>query len=53
MFTYSGLSREQLIALRERHGVYIIDSGRIAVPGLNTRNVDHFTDALADVLGQA
>lgn len=53
MFTYSGLSRDQLVALRERHGVYIIDSGRIAVPGLNTRNVDHFTDALADVLGQA
>ncbi len=51
MFTYSGLSREQLLALRERHGVYIIDSGRIAVPGLNTKNVGHFTDALADVLG--
>ena len=51
MFTYSGLSREQLLALRERHGVYIIDSGRIAVPGLNTANVGHFTDAMADVLG--
>ncbi len=51
MFTYSGLSSEQLIALRERHGVYIIDSGRVAVPGLNTGNVGHFTDALADVLG--
>lgn len=51
MFTYSGLSREQLLALRERHGVYIIDSGRVAVPGLNTGNVGHFTDALADVLG--
>lgn len=51
MFTYSGLSREQLLALREKHGVYIIDSGRIAVPGLNTANVNHFTDALADVIG--
>lgn len=51
MFTYSGLSREQLLALRERHGVYIIDSGRVAVPGLNTANVGHFTDALADVVG--
>ncbi len=53
MFTYSGLSREQLLALREKHGVYIIDSGRIAVPGLNTGNVDDFTDALADVLGES
>ena len=50
MFTYSGLSRDQLIALRERHGVYIIDSGRIAVPGLNTHNVEHFTDAMADII---
>src|SRR5690554_835029 len=50
MFTYSGLSREQLVALRERHGVYIIDSGRIAVPGLNNANLEHFTDALVDVL---
>lgn len=50
MFTYSGLSSEQLLALRERHGVYIIDSGRVAVPGLNTANVGHFTDALADVV---
>jgi len=52
MFTYSGLSREQLLALRERHGVYIIDSGRVAVPGLNTANVGHFTDALVDVIEQ-
>lgn len=51
MFTYSGLSRDQLVALRERHGVYILDSGRVAVPGLNTANVGHFTDAMADVLG--
>ena len=50
MFTYSGLSRDQLLALRERHGVYIIDSGRVAVPGLNTANIGHFTDALVDVL---
>ncbi|SHI07107.1 amino acid aminotransferase [Pollutimonas bauzanensis] len=50
MFTYTGLSSRQLLALRERHGVYIIDSGRISVPGLNTRNIAYFTDAMADVL---
>ena len=50
MFTYTGLSMPQLLALRERHGVYIIDSGRISVPGLNTGNIDVFTDAMADVL---
>src|SRR5690606_39298400 len=50
MFTYSGLSREQLLTLRERHGVYIIDSGRIAVPGLNPAHLEHFPDAVADVI---
>src|SRR5690606_22545881 len=50
MFAYSGRSRDQLSAGRERHGVYVTDSGRVAVPGLNTANVGHFTDALVDVL---
>jgi Aspartate/tyrosine/aromatic aminotransferase len=50
MFTYSGFTMDQLLALRQKHGVYIIDSGRIAVPGLNSSNVEHFTDALADVI---
>src|SRR5690606_11062554 len=35
MFCYSGLSTAQLQRLREEFGVYIIDSGRISVPGLN------------------
>jgi aromatic-amino-acid transaminase len=50
MFSYTGLSTAQLRALREKHGVYIIDSGRISVPGLNTHNMDYFTDAMASVL---
>lgn len=50
MFSYTGLSTAQLQALREKHGVYIIDSGRISVPGLNTHNMDYFTDAMASVL---
>lgn len=53
MFTYSGFTREQLLALRERHGVYIIDSGRIAVPGLNAGNVEDFVEAVVDVVGHA
>jgi aromatic-amino-acid transaminase len=52
MFSYTGLSAAQLRALRAEHGVYIIDSGRISVPGLNTRNIDHFTEAMAAVLRQ-
>ncbi|UHL63718.1 aspartate/tyrosine/aromatic aminotransferase [Paralcaligenes sp. KSB-10] len=53
MFSYTGLSIAQLRALRDTHGVYIIDSGRISVPGLNTHNIDYFTDAMASVLQES
>ena len=50
MFCYTGLSTAQLQRLREEFGVYIIDSGRISVPGLNTQNIDYFVDAVAAVV---
>ncbi|MFT4294103.1 MAG: amino acid aminotransferase [Micropruina sp.] len=49
MFSYSGLTKEQMIALRERHGVYGTDKGRICVAALNEANVDHVCAAIADV----
>ncbi len=52
MFCYTGLSLSQLEALRRDYGVYIIDSGRISVPGLNTSNVDYFAQSLAAVVAQ-
>lgn len=50
MFCYSGLSKQQLKALRHDYGVYIIDSGRISLPGLNDTNLDYFVQSLAAVL---
>jgi aromatic-amino-acid transaminase len=50
MFSYSGLSREQVRRLREEHAVYAIDSGRICVAALNSRNIDHVAHAIADVI---
>jgi aromatic-amino-acid transaminase len=47
IFSYSGLSREQMIAMRERFSVYGIESGRICVPALNSRNLDYVADAIA------
>ncbi|MHA3902240.1 amino acid aminotransferase [Castellaniella sp. WN] len=52
MFSLTGLRPEQILMLRARHAVYLLDSGRICLPGLNTRNVGLFTDALADVLAR-
>ena len=50
MFSYSGLSREQMVRLREDFAVYGTDSGRMCVAALNSHNVDHVSDAVAQVL---
>lgn len=50
MFCYTGLSKEQIQKLRDDFGVYILESGRISVPGLNQSNVDYFAESLAAVV---
>jgi len=50
MFSYSGLKAPQVKILRERYSVYAIDSGRICVAALNTRNVDYVARAIGTVL---
>ncbi|MEP7056403.1 MAG: amino acid aminotransferase [Caldimonas sp.] len=49
MFSYSGLTREQMQRLRSEFGIYGIDSGRICVAALNTRNIDAVVEAIAKV----
>jgi aromatic-amino-acid transaminase len=51
MFSYSGLSKSQVARLREEFSVYALDSGRICVAALNSRNVDYVADAVARVIG--
>ena len=50
MFSYSGLSREQVVRLREEFAVYLIESGRICVAALNTKNIDYSADCIARVI---
>ena len=50
MFSFSGLSKEQVAVLRESHSIYIVDSGRINVAGITERNIDTLSSAIADVL---
>jgi len=50
IFSYSGLSREQMIAMRERFSVYGIESGRICVAALTSRNLDYVADAIASTM---
>ena len=51
MFSYTGLSAEQVDRLRDEHAVYLLRSGRMCVAGLNTGNVEATAVAMAAVLG--
>jgi len=50
MFSYSGLTRDQVKRLREEYSIYAVDSGRICVAALNSRNLPYVCDAVAKVL---
>ena len=50
MFSFSGLSQAQVARLKSEFSVYAVDSGRICVAALNTRNIDTVVEAIASVL---
>lgn len=49
LFSIVPLTSDQILAMRERHGVYMAGSGRINVAGLTMGNIDKFVAAVADV----
>lgn len=49
LFSIVPLNAEQILAMREKHGVYMAGSGRINVAGLTMGNIDQFIAAVADV----
>jgi aromatic-amino-acid transaminase len=51
MFSYSGLSKDQMVRLRSEFGVYGTDTGRICVAALNSKNIDYVCQSIAKVLG--
>jgi aromatic-amino-acid transaminase len=50
MFSYSGLTREQVLRLRSEYSIYTIETGRICVAALTTKNLDYVADAIARVI---
>ncbi len=50
MFSYSGLSKDQMVRLRNEFGVYGTDSGRMCVAALNSGNVDYVCQSIAKVV---
>jgi len=50
MFSYSGLSKDQMVRLRNEFGVYGTDTGRMCVAALNNQNIDHVCRSIAQVM---
>ncbi len=50
MFSYSGLTKQQVDRLREEFSIYAIDTGRICVAAINSKNIDYVADAIAKVI---
>jgi aspartate/tyrosine/aromatic aminotransferase len=52
MFSFSGLTKEQVAALQSEHAIYAVGSGRINVAGLTPANVDRVAECIGAVVGQ-
>ncbi|MDR1367608.1 MAG: aspartate/tyrosine/aromatic aminotransferase [Candidatus Accumulibacter sp.] len=50
MFTYTGLSPEQVARLKDEFAIYAVSTGRICMAALNTRNLDYVADSIVKVL---
>jgi aromatic-amino-acid transaminase len=50
MFSYSGLTKDQMVRLRSEFGVYGTDTGRMCVAALNSKNIDYVCACIAKVI---
>ncbi|MEG0340629.1 MAG: amino acid aminotransferase [Acinetobacter sp.] len=50
MFSYTGLTANQVDTLKDQYGIYLLRSGRICAAGLNLKNIDYVATSFVDVL---
>jgi aromatic-amino-acid transaminase len=50
MFSYSGLSADQVARLQKEDSIFALSTGRICVAALNTKNIDRVAKAIARVI---
>ena len=50
MFSFFGLSVEQVQRLKDEFSIYTVNSARVNIASFNDGNIDYFIDALATVL---
>ena len=53
MFSFSGLTPDQVEQLREERSIYIVKSGRINVAGMTEDNIGRICSAISKVIGQS
>ena len=51
MFSYSGLTLEQVRTLRSEYSIYIADTGRMSIAGVSDNNIDYLCESIAKVVG--
>jgi aspartate aminotransferase/aromatic-amino-acid transaminase len=51
MFSYSGLTLEQVRTLRSEYAIYIADTGRMSIAGVSDNNIDYLCESIAKVVG--
>lgn len=50
MFSFTGLSEKQVLALRAGAHIYMTNNGRISMAGINTKNIDYVAKAIDNVV---
>ena len=50
MFSYSGLTADQVAKLQEQDAIYALSTGRICVAALNSKNIDRVAQDIARIL---
>ena len=50
MFSFSGLTKDQVELLKAKYAIYIVASGRVSVAGMNEKTMDRLCTAFASVL---
>ncbi|UVK77981.1 MAG: aspartate aminotransferase [Sodalis sp. Fse] len=50
MFSFIGLSKDQVLKLRDQSGIYVVNSGRINVAGMTSDNMNYLCEAIIAVL---
>ena len=50
MFSYTGLTEKQCVHLINQHHIHMMKNGRMAMVGLNTKNVDYVARAINDAV---